>query len=297
MAGNGLPLDRAYAECARITRRSARNFYYAFLTLPPARRRALYAVYAYCRLCDDIADEPLPLEEKVARLEEVGEALERAWAGRPQGPIFTALAHTAEVYRIPRPLFVEVLRGVQMDLTVHRYATFEDLRLYCYRVASAVGLISVHIFGFRNPSALAYAEDLGLAMQLTNILRDLREDYERGRIYLPLEEMKRFGYTEEDLAQGVVDERFRALMAFQAERARGFFRSGARLLPLVPPHTRACPAVLGSLYRRLLDNMEARGYDVFRHRPALSTAEKVRLTVEAWLRSVLPQWPGVLVSW
>ena len=284
----GTVLEEAYAHCQRVTRAEAKNFYYAFITLPKAKRRAIYAAYAFCRLCDDIADEPLPLDEKQRKLREVDAALARAREGQPDGPVYSALAHAVHEYGIPWEDLAEVARGVEMDLTLDRYETFEDLASYCYRVASVVGIICIHIFGFSDPAARGYAIDLGLGMQLTNILRDLREDAEMGRVYLPQEELRRFGYPEEALMAGEVNDEFIRLMRFQVARARGYFDSGKLLLPLLPVRTRACPAVLGGLYSRVLDRIEDNGYNVFERRIALSTRTKLLLAVRLWLQSYAP---------
>ena len=200
-------LQEAYAHCQRVTKAEAKNFYYAFVTLPKAKRQAIYAVYAFCRLCDDIADEPLPVDEKRRKLREVDVALEQSRDGNPDGPVYSALAHAVREYGIPWEDLSEVARGVEMDLTLSRYETFEDLATYCYRVASVVGIICIHIFGFSDPLAREYAVDLGLGMQLTNILRDIKEDAEMDRVYLPQEELRRFGYPEEALMAGADQRR------------------------------------------------------------------------------------------
>ena len=288
MASTVLQLRTAYQECRLITRRAAANFYYAFITLPPRKRRAIYAAYAFCRLCDDASDEQMPGEEKLARLDSLRSSLSAAYAGRPDGPVFTALADTASVFEIPEEYFQEVVSGVEMDLTKTRYQDFGELRTYCYRVASAVGLACIHIFGFSEPRAREYAVDLGLAMQLTNIMRDVREDIERDRIYLPLDEIQGAGYSVEELRQRVLNEPFRELMSVQARRARAYYESGSRLLPLLSPRSRACPAVLGQLYSLILDRMEKQGFDVFTGRVRLSRREKYLVTVQTWMRSLLP---------
>lgn len=279
-------IDAAYEHCRKVTRKAARNFYFAFVTLPHPKRRAIYATYAFCRLCDDIADEPLPPDEKVARLAQVHRDLDRAFGGEPDGPVFTALKDATDTFHIPREHLHELVRGVEMDLTQSRYHTFDDLRSYCYRVASAVGLICIEVFQYRDPKAREYAVDLGLAMQLTNILRDIQEDAGRGRIYIPQEEMTRFGYSEGELLSGIINENFIRLMQFQAQRARAYFDSGRHLLPLLAPRSRACPAVLHGLYQRLLDRIEARHYDVFHGRIGLSTWEKLTLTARVWAWSL-----------
>ena len=281
-------LAQAYGHCRDVAKKEARNFYFAFLTLPPTKRQAIYAVYAFARICDDITDGDASTEAKLTGLAEVRRSLERAYAGAPEGPVFTALADVAATYHIEQSSFQELVGGVEMDTSQSRYATFEDLRRYCYGVASTVGLICVEIFGYSKPEARRHAVDLGLAMQLTNIMRDIREDAERGRVYIPQDELARFGYSEEELTRGVVNRRFTELMRFQAERARGYYDSGARLLPLVPVRSRACVSVLHGLYSRLLDRIEARRFDVFQGRIRLSTAEKIMLTVRLWASSLLP---------
>ena len=278
----------AYAYCQRITKEQAKNFYYAFITLPPARRRAIHAAYAFARLCDDIVDGTAPVEEKLGALRGVEATLEEARNGRPDGPIFEALSHAIRQFGIPWDHFAELIRGVEMDLTVSRYETFDDLRSYCYRVASIIGLIYIEIAGYTDPTAREYAVDLGLAMQLTNILRDVREDADLGRIYLPQDELARFGYTEQQLLAGELNPAFTEFMRFQVGRARTYFLAGKRLVGLLPIGTRACPAILSGIYTRLLDRMEDREYDVFQGRLSLSRREKLFLTVRLWCQSYVP---------
>ena len=289
-AGNGATgpdataLRAAYRHCQQIARTQARNFYFAFLPLPPQQRRAIYAVYAFSRACDDYADEAIPLAEKEALLCEQRRRLHACYDGNPEGPVFTALADVVRAYRIPRAYFDDLLDGVVMDLTVRRYQTFDSLRDYCYHVASVVGLICLEIFGYTDPKAKEYAVDLGIAMQLVNIMRDVQEDMESDRVYLPQDELARFEYTEDDLRLGVTDERFLTLMRFQAARAREYFASGAKLLPLVPRRTRVCPATLQGLYSSLLTRMEQQGYNVYQGRVRLSTSKKLLLAGTIWLR-------------
>jgi len=287
MVASPIPTE-AYAHCQRVTKAEAKNFYYAFVTLPGPRRRAIYAAYAFCRMCDDIADESMSVEEKLRQLGEVERALEQAEYGQPEGPVYQALAHAVEEYGIPWEDLNEVVRGVEMDLTITRYETFDDLRAYCYRVASVVGLICIQVCGYSDPKAREYAIDLGLAMQLTNILRDIREDSELGRIYLPQEELARFGYTEEQLMAGEVNENFEQFMGFQVARARDYFTKGKQLLKLLPLRTRACPSVLGGIYSRVLDRIEDKGYDVYERRISLPSREKLFLTVRLWCQSYVP---------
>jgi phytoene synthase len=280
----------AYDYCRTVTKREARNFYYAFVTLPTLRRRSIYAVYAFSRMADDIADGSDPAEAKARHLGELRSELRAALAGAPLGPVMTALADTAEAYDVPQRLFEEIIDGVEMDLTVRRYETFDDLKRYCEKVASAVGLISIQIFGYDDPAAKEYASDLGLAMQLTNILRDLKEDMAQDRVYLPQEDLRAFDYSEHDLHAGKIDEHFAALMAFQAERARAYFDSGAKLFPLLAPRSRGCAVGLHGLYSLLLARMERRGFDVFSERVSLPAWRKLLLTSRLWAASVIP-WP------
>jgi phytoene synthase len=281
-------LKAAYDECQAITKREARNFYYAFVTLPRPRRRAIYAAYAFSRRADDIADGDAPAKTKRAAISDLRARLHDALTGGPADPIMTALADTSRTYDIPESLFSNIIDGVEMDLDIRRYETFDDLRAYCYKVASAVGLVSIRIFGYTNPKAEDYAVDLGLAMQLTNIIRDIREDAERDRVYLPLEDLHRFGYTEKEMKDGVINDAYLRLMAFQAERARRYFDSGSMLLPLLQRRSRACAAGLHHLYGLLLDRIEKQGFDVFSERVGLPAWQKLRLTVTLWAASLLP---------
>lgn len=288
-------IDLAYDHCLRVAKEHAKNFYYAFRTLPAARRRAIYAVYAFCRYCDDVADDDdLSLDEKRRLLGEIRERLHDS--GRePEDPVFVALETTTREFGIPRSYYEDVIRGVETDLVVTRFQSFDHLREYCYLVASTVGLICIEVFGYEDPAAREYAIDLGIAMQLTNVMRDVREDVDRGRIYLPLDEIGAFGYSQQDLMDGRNNESFRRLMAFQADRARGYFDSGARLLPLLSRESRACAAVLHQLYSRILDRIESSGYDVFSQRIGLSTSEKLLLMAKLWVGSLMPfqaDWRG-----
>ncbi|MYH40232.1 MAG: phytoene/squalene synthase family protein [Chloroflexi bacterium] len=283
-------LRDAYDHCRLITRTHARNFYYAFLTLPAAKRRAIYAAYAFCRLCDDIADSEMP----ATRRRELFADTRRRLRGlldadeAPPHPIFDALADTARRYRIPVGYFEEILEGVEMDMTQSRFGSFDELRTYCYKVASVVGLVCIEIFEYDDARARDYAIALGIGMQLTNIIRDVREDAEMGRIYIPADEMAAHGYSEEELVRGVANEPFLRLMRFQAERAREHLREGRRLLPLLSGRSRACPAVLHDIYAAVLDRIEGGGFRVFDGRIGLSTREKLLIMGRTWTRSMLP---------
>ncbi len=281
-------LELAYEECRSITRQQAKNFYFAFLTLPSAQRRAIYVAYTFCRYCDDSVDQIASTVEKLAALEALQSELAQTYSGHANQPMFLALADVADKYDIPQKYFEEVISGVESDLVKSRYDDFDQLRRYCYQVASVVGLICLQIFGYKDPDAKQRAVDLGLAMQLTNIVRDVREDLDCGRIYLPQDEMARFGYSEAELQSGVVNEPFIELMRFQAQRAKCYFESGFQLLPYLSLRSRACPAVLGQLYRRVLQRIEGADYDVLNNRISLSTQEKLRVTAQTWLSSVTP---------
>ena len=279
-------LERAYRECQQTTRRAAKNFYYAFLTLPPADRQAIYVVYSFCRYCDDAVDSETSADRQTAALHQLGAALTNSYAGQAETPVFLALADVARRYAIPEQYFREVLAGVESDLTTDRYRDFAELRQYCYRVAAVVGLICLQIFGYRDDRAKEYAIDLGLAMQLTNICRDVKEDWEMGRVYLPQEELAQFGYTEAELAAGICNAAFGELMRFQVRRARQYFARGRELLPYLTPRSRACPAALGGIYGKVLDRIEAADYDVLHRRVQVSTAVKLRVMAQAWLSCI-----------
>ena len=280
-------LASAYETCRVITRREAKNFYYAFLTLPAAQRRAIYAVYAFCRHCDASVDDGTSTEAKVKALADLQEDLTRTYTGRATTPVYVALADVIYKYDIPQEYFREIILGVESDLVKNRFQTFEELREYCYRVASVVGLVCLQIFGYKDDDAKKYAVDLGLAMQLTNIIRDVREDFEMDRVYIPQDEMARFGYSEDDLKNGVCNQPFQELIKFQAERAREYFDKGFKLLPYLSRRSRACPAVLGTLYSKVLSRIEASDYDVLEVRVSLSKAEKIGITAKTWLGSML----------
>ena len=283
-----LDLESAYEACRTITRREAKNFYYAFLTLPVAKRRAIYAAYAFCRHCDDTVDEETSTEAKLKALSDLQANLDSTYSGSASSPVYVALADVARNYDIPQDYFQEIILGVESDLVKDRFQNFDELKEYCYRVASVVGLICLQIFGYEDDRAKEYAVDLGLAMQLTNIIRDVREDLDMGRVYLPQDEMARFGYSEDDLRNGVRNEAFLELMRFQSQRAREYFDRGFKLLPYLSRRSRACPAVLGALYSKVLDRIEASDYNVLESRVSLSKAEKIGITAKTWLGSMLP---------
>jgi phytoene synthase len=272
---------RSYAYCERLAAHQAGNFYHAFRLLPPAQRRALSALYSFLRIADDLADGPGPPDDRRRALDAWRRDLNAALAGLYTHPLHEALHHAVASHGIPRAHLEAVLDGVVMDLDTARYSTFADLYRYCYRVASAVGLACIHVWGFTDPRAESRAEAAGIAFQLTNILRDLAEDAARGRVYLPREDLERFAYPAEALARGVVDDRFRALMRFEADRARAYYEEGAGLAPLLPPAGRAVFLTMLRTYCGLLDAIVRRGYDVFSTRVRLSPVRKLWLAARA----------------
>jgi phytoene synthase len=278
---DGASLDADYEHCAQVTRRSRSSFYYAFILLPPERRRALHAVYAFCRFIDDIADDEA-IREPALLLKRWREELDRVYSGAPTRALSRALADSARRFRIPRELFEEIINGVEMDLSRKRYQTWEELRPYCYRVASALGLICIEIFGYSNPSAKLYAENLGLALQLTNILRDVREDAERGRIYLPLEDLARFTVSENEILGGVYSPNFVRLMDFEARRARELYALAQSELAPEDRATLLTAEAMRLIYATLLERIINSNYRVLDRRHRLSAPHKLYLVGRAW---------------
>jgi phytoene synthase len=284
-----ISLAESYRHCGRVTRREARNFYYSFLVLPPDRRAALCAVYAFMRYSDDISDDAEEGTGRAGRMRAWRAALDAAFAGDcGASPILPAFHDTAARYRIPPRYFHELIDGVEMDLTPRRYGTFSELYRYCYHVASVVGLVCIHIFGFSDPGAFAYAEACGIAFQLTNILRDLGEDSQRGRVYLPQDELRQFQYADADLQAQVVNDRFRELMRFQVARARDYYRKAEPLLPLVDPVSRPCLQTMILIYRAILDQIVRQKYDVFSNRARVPAWNKLGIAARAWLQTRRP---------
>jgi len=279
-------LQQAYARCVEITRTQARNFYGAFLTLPPPARLAICAVYAYCRRLDDIADGADSLAVKESLLDKERLALRSALDGQAPDLVYAALADAVRRYSIPEAHLFEIEEGVRQDLVKARYQTIEELERYCYLVASAVGLACLAIFGYRDPAAKRAAVDLGLAMQLTNILRDVEEDADRGRIYLPLDDLEAFGVTEQDILNKQYSERFKRLMAFECERAKAYYASATILFRQLPRRSRPCPMVLMGVYRSLLRRIEASDYNVFGRRIALSGTHKAVAAAWLWVKGL-----------
>jgi phytoene synthase len=265
----------------RLARASNSNFYYAFLFLPRDRREAITAAYALCRQTDDLIDAATSLPAAVEALKRWREELDRCYAGAATHPTFQALAQILRRFPIPKEYFGDLIAGCEMDATHARYATFDDLALYCYRVASCVGLICIEIFGCTNPQTRQYARDMGIAFQLTNIIRDVGEDARRGRIYLPQEDLRRFAVAEADILEGRPSSAFLDLMRFQANRAKAYF-ARAQAPPEDRPRLLAAE-IMRTIYRTLLETIEARGYPVLGDPIALSRPRKIALALRTWL--------------
>jgi squalene synthase HpnC/squalene synthase HpnD len=274
----------SYAECRRVARASGSNFYYAFFMLPAQKRDALCALYAFMRLVDDVSDTVGSAADKQRGLTRWRAALDAAVSGDVSGhPILPAFADTMERFKIPPRYFHDLISGAEMDLTIGDYPTFDRLREYCYRVAGTVGLTCLHVFGFTDPHAPDLAEKLGIAFQLTNIIRDVRADYEMGRIYLPLEDLDQFKVRQETLAPGPATPEIRDLLSFETARAWSFYTEGVNLIPLVDADSRATLWALARIYSSLLHRIETRRYDVFSERVRLTKSEKTRILLRARL--------------
>lgn len=261
-------------EAAKITRASKSNLALAFISLGRERRRDITVFYAFCRVIDDIADaSDLSVAEKRVRLNSWRACLREDKANEPA--IAADVRALLRKYALPPEMLEEIIAGVEMDLAQSRYATFAELRVYCYRVASAVGLVSIEIFGYGNPACKQYAIDLGLALQTTNIIRDVKKDLESGRIYLPQEELAQFGYAEADLAARIYNEQFVRLMQFQADRSHDFFRKAAEALPREDRRSMVAAEIMASVYRALLRRMEADRFRVFEKEYRLTKFEKI----------------------
>jgi phytoene synthase len=307
---------QGYQLARQVTRHHAKSFFFASYLLFGARRKAAFALYAFCRRLDDLVDEgaegltPVHLKARLAKARQMvaevylpmpelaapgmDSPAERLMRAREQSPWeaseFAALKHCVRHFRIPEQPFQELISGMEMDLTKSRYTKWEELDLYCYRVAGVVGLMLTPVLGCADAEAAQPAADLGRAMQLTNILRDVREDLERGRVYLPAEELRAFGLTEDDLRRGLVDERWRDFMRFQLHRARAYYARAAAGVPLLTGFgSQRMVRLMGGLYGDLLRVIEARDYDVFAGRVALSTGRKLSVMGHQTLTSLSPR--------
>ncbi len=276
----------AFAYCKNIVHKHAKSFYFCSHFLPADKRAAMFAIYALCRTLDDAVDQPEKSEaqEIALALAEWRSKLDLLYDNSYcDNPILVAMQTLLSRYAIPKQLFLDLIAGVEMDLLGYHYQTFDQLRLYCYRVAATVGLMSSEVFGYRDATALGYAEALGIAMQLTNILRDIGEDLRAGRIYLPADELAAFNYTRTDLAANRIDQRFIALMQFQIARARTFYQQADAGIKLLSPDTRLTVLAASRLYGGILEAIERNNYDVFTRRASLSLSGKLARLPLIWL--------------
>ena len=280
--------------CQQKAAASGSSFYYSFLFLPPERRRAITALYAFCREVDDIADEVPDTELARTKLAWWRTEVANLFAGHPQHPVTRALEPFAARFGLDAGRMNEIIDGMEMDLVQHRYADFEALQRYCHRVAGVVGQLSASIFGFRNPATLEYAEALGIAFQLTNIIRDVGEDARRDRVYIPADELARFGLSAEDIIARRVNESatsrgppgpaFRSLMEHQFDRAQAFFDAAFSRLPAEDRDTQRAGLVMAAIYRALLEEIRSDGFAVLEQRIALTPLRKLWIAWTTWIR-------------
>ena len=268
---------------SRLTRKSRSNFYYAFLLLPRPQREAMYAVYAFCRIVDDVVDAGGDPEVQRKALAHWRREVARCYEGAPEEPVTQRLSQAVRAYPIPRAALEEIINGVEMDLDRSSYETFDELYPYCYRVAGAVGLCCIEIFGYADPRARDYAVNLGVALQLTNILRDLQADARQGRIYLPQEDLRRFNVSAEDLRLGRYTPQFVELMEFEALRARSFYRRAWEILPEADARRLFAAEIMGRIYFALLRAIEARRYRVFDGRVSVPVSTKLAIALRCWV--------------
>lgn len=270
--------------CQQKAAASGSSFYYSFLFLPPERRRAITALYAFCREVDDIVDECHDPQLAATKLVWWRTELDRLYAGHPEHPVTQALQPAVTQFALPQELLLEIIDGMEMDLRQSRYLDFKALSLYCYRVASAVGLLAAEIFGYRDRRTQKYAHDLGMAFQLTNIIRDVGEDARRGRIYLPVDELQQFGVKAADILNARYSDEFRRLMEFQIERAERFYDQALGQLPKIDRTAQRPGLVMAAIYRALLDEIRRDGCRVLTQRTSLTPLRKLWLAAKTWLR-------------
>ena len=272
--------------CQQKAAASGSSFYYSFLFLPKPKRQAITALYAFCREVDDVADECTDAGIARTKLAWWRAEIANLYAGKPQHPVTQALTDAVRDYNLVEEHFVEIIDGMEMDLDQNRYRDFKELHLYCYRVASVVGLLSASIFGYSDRKTLKYAHDLGLAFQLTNIVRDVGEDARRGRIYLPLDEMAQHGVSEADILQGQESDNVRRLLEFQIERAEDYYSRAFEELPEADRRDQRTGLIMAAIYRALLDEIRLGGCEkVLNHRVSLTPLRKLWLAWTTWLKS------------
>ena len=276
-------IAKAYRECAEITRRSGSSFASTFWMLPKPKRNALHAIYAFCRLADDIADDPKISGDRTALLARWREELDDAFRGKAQHGVGVALSDAVERYQLPERVFLDLLAGVEFDLTDGPIETFDDLQLYCYRVASTVGLLVVRILGFENPRSLEFAETLGIAVQLTNVLRDVGGDASTGRIYLPKAELERFSVSTESILAGQMTAELQLMLSFNAKRAASYYERAEQLLPDEDRRSLRPATAMGRIYRALLDELIERNFPCFEQPVRLSKSRRVAIAAKVWM--------------
>ncbi|HYD58648.1 MAG TPA: presqualene diphosphate synthase HpnD [Burkholderiales bacterium] len=269
--------------CQQKAAASGSSFYYSFLFLPPERRRAITALYAFCREVDDVVDEATEPQVAATKLAWWRAEVAAMFQGKAQHPVTRALAPFTEKFSISQENLGEIITGMEMDLTQARYLDWPGLERYCYRVASVVGICAAGIFGYRNPRTLEYAKELGLAFQLTNIIRDVGEDARKNRIYLPIDDLKRFGVTAADLLNARETDAFRALMAFQAERARVHYARAFAALPAEDRRAQRPGLIMAAIYRALLDEIERDGFRVLKGKTSLTPVRKLWIAWRTWV--------------
>ncbi|HUU14712.1 MAG TPA: presqualene diphosphate synthase HpnD [Terriglobia bacterium] len=272
-----------FSRNSRFTSASTTNFYYSFVFLPAEKRRAIEAVYAFARRGDDVTDSGLEPEAAGREIARYRQALDQCYAGNGETPELRALAESIERFRIPRQPFEDLILGLEMDLRGAQYNTFEELALYCYRVASTIGLIAVEIFGYSNPRARDYAVNLGMALQMVNILRDLQSDGHRGRLYLPREDLEQFGVRPDEILAGNFTDPFIELMQFECDRARHFFDLSRQMLPPEDRRSMIAAEIMAAIYWRILKRIQLRRYNVFGERVRLSRPVKFWTALSVYL--------------
>lgn len=280
-------VSRALNAPRKFARATASNFSYSFLLLPSAQKRAIKDVYTFARLLDDIVDEDQTGRSPYAELQYWRGEIESCYQSGPTSEFCERLLVSIEEFDLPKQPFLDLIDGMEMDLKWHSYQTFADLREYCYRAASTIGLICIEIFGYESARTREYAVNLGLALQLTNILRDLKEDAKRGRTYIPLEDLERFGYSEQDLRMNVYNAPFIELMKYEHARARLYFEKAAASLPEQDRPTMFAAEIMGMIYRELLEQIPAVQFDVFRNRLAVPKSRRLKIAFSIWLKSKL----------
>jgi 15-cis-phytoene synthase len=278
-------LSRMLDAQRKLVRATASNFYYSFLLLPSAKRRAINDVYTFCRLLDDIVDEDQKGRDARGELQFWRDEVEACYQGCPTTEFGERLINSIEEFELPKQPFLDLIEGMEMDLQWHSYQTFADLREYCYRAASTVGLICIEIFGYESARTREYAVNLGLALQLTNILRDLKEDTARGRIYIPLEDLERFGYSEQAMRANLYNAPFIDLMKFEYARARSYFEKAASCLPDNDRASMFSAEIMAAIYREMLEKMPGVQFDVFHNNLSISKSRRMRIALEIWMRS------------